>query len=139
MEMEKKVVFLDDMSKIIDEDFIFINVGWSNHGDPLTSFQNKDVNFWLYFDDETNEVKQFIFDEVQCFGIHGFGGTSYDFRFYLNGEFVEIGLPNNKFAPSLEKLKELKVQEINKEIEWVDRLSEKKTSLLDKLKLIQTL
>ncbi len=137
LEIEKKVVFLDNMSEILNYDFITNTVGWVNHGDPLTVFHNGKINKWVYFNDDTDEIKEFEFDEIHCVGMHGFGGTTYDYFFYLNGENVNIGYA--KFASTIEILKNIKVKEINYEINRIDKLIEKKTTLLGKINLIQSL
>jgi hypothetical protein len=137
LEIEKKVVFLDDISEILNYDFIRETVGWCNHGDPMTVFNNGKINKWVYFNNDSNEIKEFEFDEVICGGMHGFGGTSYDYFFRMNNDNVNIGY--NNFAPTIDKLKLLKIEEINNEVKRIDNLIESKKSLLDKIKRIEAL
>ncbi len=134
LKIKKRVIYLEDMSKILDNVFLSSMVGWSNYGDPVIVFHNKQVNKWFYFNDETNEIKEFAFNEVVCFGDHGFGGTQYTFSFLLNGNYIEIGF--SKFAPTIEKLKEIKIKEINDEIKYINSLVKKKEELLNKINLI---
>lgn len=136
-EMEKGLVFLDDMSKIIDRNFLSNTVGWNNHGDPLTVFHNGKANKWVCFDDDTNEIKEFVFDEVHCCGMHGFCGTRYDYIFYLEKNNVDIGYKSA--APTVEALKKIKIEELTFEIERIDNLIETRGSLLNRINLIKAI
>jgi len=122
LEIEKKLFFLDDMSEILNYDFITNTVGWVNHGDPLTVFHNGKINKWVYFNDDTNEIKEFEFDEVHCYGTHSFSGTHYDYFFYLNGENVNVGQNNFSdtkeiFVKELQKREEIKLKKETFKIE----------------------
>ena len=64
LEIEKKVVFLDDISEILNHKFVIETVGWCNHGDPMTVFNNGKINKWVYFDDDSNEINKNIFITV---------------------------------------------------------------------------
>lgn len=139
LELEENHVFLEDMSKIIDDNFINNNVEWVNHGGKLTVFHNDKKNDWVYFNNETNEIKSFCFNKVVCSGFHGFGGTIYDYNFFLDDKPTEYCVGRYKFAPNSEKLKEIKIKEINYEIQRIDNLIKYKSELQNKIELIKVL
>jgi len=134
--VEKKEFFLYDMSRITDNEFIFVNVGWCNHGHPITVFKTNKVNNWVYFDDKTDKIRSFSFDAVECWGFHSFGWTSYDYIFFLNNEPIDI--KNSKFAPTSDKLKEIKTKELEAEIERIEKLMKTKPTLLAKIDVIKS-
>lgn len=131
--MEK--IFLNDINQILDFEYISNNVGWGNHGDSVVIFTNEKINEWVYFDNNLNEIKKFKFNEVGCIGSHSFGGTTYEYFFYLNKKIINIGW--NKFAPTIEKLKLIKIDELNYEIKKIDRMVEQKPVLLNKIKMLE--
>lgn len=124
------VIILDDITKIIDKDFLFKNM--SNKNDSHTViYTNNIVNEWFYFDSDTIEVKSFYFNDVVCSYYHGF-----DYCFRLNGEYIHVF----KFAPTIESLKSILIIGFNREIDGIEDLYfNKRLKLLDNIKRIETL
>lgn len=130
-------IFLEDISKLMDQMYIFNTVGWSNHGDPSTTFYNNKINDWFFYDREIDKIIPFSFDEVTYVGFHGFAGTDYTKDFRLKTKRVMVGY--NNFAPTIQQLKEIEIKHVNREIQRIERLVNDLDGLRDKINLINSL
>jgi hypothetical protein len=129
IEIKFNEIELDDMSKIMDHEYINKNVLWSGtNNQPPTRIKSKTVHHWVYYDEKLNEIKEFDFDNVVVNSFHCFAGTQFDFYFVL-GEKGVIGSIDIIYAPNLEELKEVLDKKYSKLIEYskseITRLEER--------------
>ena len=100
---DKKIVKLDDMHKIMDIDFIFKTVGKSTNGKTATVFRSNIIHNWVYFNNDTNEICKFSFDDVICYQFNGFHEVRHSFLFFLDETYI-TDVDFYKFAPNVETL-----------------------------------
>lgn len=128
---EKRIV-IDDMMLIINSEFISKNVGYIDNDDPAVILTNNEVNKWFYYYSHDDKIIEFSFDEVVIIKLH----PSVDYRFKLNTVYNQ-NIHYNKFAPTIEELKSIKINDFKREIEWIDMINKGKKKLLDKIKNLE--
>ena len=88
---ESIILFLEDMSKIFDDDFLYKSARLNLSVDDyvLIEFSNNKINNWIYYDSEQKNIFPFIFDKVKCYK------SSHDIcfsrSFFLNNKQVDEG------------------------------------------------
>lgn len=127
---EKRIV-IDDIRLIINREFISKNVGYIDNDDPVVLLTNNEVNKWFYYSHD-DKIIEFSFDEVVIIKLH----PSVDYSFKLNTVYNQ-NIHYNKFAPTIEELKSIKINDFKREIERINMLNKGKKELLGKIKNLE--
>ena len=138
--MKEERVFLEDLTKVFDTDFLYHNAYWSgtNDGEKTTVFHNNKINEWFYLNNDTLEIKKFSFDNIHIFSMHGYGGTSFTPMYYLGNDITDVDF-SYLVAPTIDMLKERKIQKLQEKIDWIDGLQKKKKSLFEEIEKVKNL
>lgn len=131
-------VFLNDLTKVFDYDFLYNNVPWSgtNSPDEIYIYYDGNEHEWYKFGRDEN-IEKFKFDEIKIHSMHGFAGTVFDLFFrYKNSDLYMIP-QNGMVAKTVEDLKKKKIEHIYRQIEHIDALSQTKPSLFNQIENIK--
>ena len=85
-----KTIPVEDLSVVLDCDYLLENVGSGINPGDSTHFVGNKQAIWFWYDEDTNQIYEFTFDSVLCVAQHSFGGTHFDKYFYHNNELCEF-------------------------------------------------
>ena len=120
-EPEEEIIYCDDKNKLVDYMWLFSNIPWMNHDNKIgkVTFDEPIEVFYIKMDGYatvTSEIKKIECDEIKISSMHGFGGNSYGFVFYMNGEEVDYANDYRKIGFSKDGVKERFVESLEQKV-----------------------
>ena len=119
---------LEDVTKILDKDWLEENVGlFKISSEPQHVKISEDV-IWYYFDEFNFEIKKLVFNTVKLYSFY-IGEPAYSFGINYHG----IGSGFSTFAPTITELKKKLLIKVRNRI---DEINIERTELLERMENI---